>query len=697
MKSLKALDYNYALDREFGATLSANLLEIWRSVRAQRQYREEVWQTSYRAWSVDSTEADKNYTGIADLKVPQLRKEVETMSRRIYKGLLPEDYLKGEAAAGFMKADSIATNTQVVRHYYDNVIQIKKALYPWVKQKVILGTSPMRQFWDKKSNEMFYRKRVAYEDKQGVIRFKSVPTKEEVVLYNAPKLRAEDMFNTWVYPHNAGTPEDIEMVFSRTIVKKYDLECKAKLNMCAHFDEIKDLGKENTHADEQAQLRLAQFADSGEYRALQGNDYFELLEVWCQLLLPGSDKPVSCVVEIINGGICTRIQRNPYWHQQTPFDFGRFIIPPPGEFYGRGLPEAAMSLQHQLDDTMNQTMDSTTLALNNITVINPAYAPNSESFEVEPGAVWWADPAAVKQMSFPDLTDTGYKAAGVIRGWITEMSDNTPQLPDPIAGKARSTGQAAMAVGEWQTDLFCFIDFLSVEALSSMAHKTHSLLQQFIDEDDIIRISGKYAGTWIEKAVTPDEICGRYKFKWVGALQIETQSIKTQQMLNLMQVWKNLPQDAQAQVHMRWENYMIKLIRDGFLIKDVDNLIETAHMSASTDPLLEERILKLGGEIEVVKSDDDDLHIRVHEGAHLEDKNPLTRAERAKHLEEHREQKQAKILEVQQLQMQMMVQPMVAQLPQEGGNPGNPSQINESTSIENMNRGQKIGTGAGGY
>ena len=697
----KKLDKNYASDREFGKTIAINLLDIFKVMRDQRVARESIWQQSYRAWSVDTTGTDNNYDGMAHLKIPQLRKEVETMSRRIYKGLLPDDYLKGESASHFTEEDLAVVNTQVVRHYYDNVMQIKRQLYPWVKQKVILGTSPIRQYWHRQDNEMFYKKRVPFEDKQGVVRFKTMAVQEMVNLYNGPKLRAEDMFNTWVYPHNALMQEDIEMVFYRTVVKKFDLERKAKEGTCAHFSEIENQGNEIQQDFEEAQERLAQFGDSGELKSLQGNDYYELLEVWCNLLLPGSDRPVSCVVEIINEQLCTRIQRNPYWHQQTPFDFGRFIIPPPGEFYGRGLPEAAMSLQLQLEDTMNQTMDATTLSLNNITIINPAYAPNSESFEMEPGATWWADPNAVKQFVFPDLTESGYKAAGTLRGWISEMSDNVPQLPDPIAGKARSTGQAQLAVGEWQTDLFCFIDFLSVEALGSMAHKTHSLLQQFLGEDEIIKVSGKYAGTMINRVVTPEDLVGRYKFKWMGALQIENQAVKTQQMLNLLSIWKNLPPDAQSEVRMRWPNYMIKLLRDGFLIKDVDNIVETDQMRAEVDPTLEERILGLGGDIQINKGDNDDLHIKIHLESHLKDKNALSRAKRAKHIHDHEKARDEKAAEVMRVKAQMAIlqsqgAPQGGPPRPGGGAPGNPSQIPESTRVQDMQKGIKVGTGAGG-
>lgn len=689
------LNKNFAKDKVFAEEIATNLIDIWTSVKRQRENREEVWQQSYRAWTIDRTDTDKSYQGMANLSIPQLRKEIETMSRRIYKGLLPEDYLRSDPATGFTDEESSAIQTQTVRHYYDNVMQVKRVLYPWVKQAVVYGTAPVRQFWSKKENEMFYKKRVPYEGPRGEILFKAEAVKEKVVIYNAPKMRAEDIFNTWVYPHNAFLQEDIEITFWRTVVKKFDLEMKAKEGTAYIPDGLLDEGKSVSQDFEEQRERLEQFGDQGEYKSLQGNDYFELLECWCPLLLPGSDRPVSCVVEIVNGKACIRIQRNPYWHQQSPFDFGRFIIPPPGEFYGRGLPEAAISLQHQLDDTMNQTMDATTLSLNNITIINPAYAPNAESFEIEPGAKWWADPNAVKQMTFPDLTDSGYKAGSILRGWISELSDNQPQLPDPIAGKARSTGQAQMAISEWQTDLFTFIDFLSVEGLSSMAFKTHSLLQQFLTEEDVIRVSGKYAGKWISRVVSPNDLVGKYKFKWVGALQIENQAVKTQQMLNFMNVFKNLPPDAQGSVKVLWDNFIIKLMRDGFLIKDVDTIIETDHLRESTDPILEAKILSLGGDIKTVKSDNDQAHIDAHKFDYGKSRDLIFRAKMSMHIKEHEEQAQAKEAELKQVQMQMAALQAAGPVggAPGGGAPGGSTKIPNSISQDNLERGQRLETG----
>jgi hypothetical protein len=680
----RPLDYNWAKDEDFANVVKINLLDILKSVKVERQEREDRWQTHYRAWSLDQSGADRSYSGMANLTVPQIRKEVETMSRRIYKGLLPEDYLKAEPPKEAVYEDLTEVNTQVLRHYFDNKIRVKSVFMPWIKQGVLYGTSPIRSFWHKEVNEMLYKKRVPVLQQDGTFEFESQVTQEDIVLYDAPKLRTEDLFTTWVYPFNASRPEDIEITFWETKVKKSELESKNKRGLCHGFEHFKESGKDKDFAFEESQERLAQFGESGMFLAIQNDTLFNLTEIYCKLILPDTNKPVSCVIEIIDGCYISRIQRNPYWHQQAPFDWMRFIIPPPGEFYGRGLPEAGISLQHQLNDTMNQTMDSATLRLNNITIINPAYAPNSESFEIEPGARWWADPNAVKQFEFPDLSESGYRAAGNLRGMISEMSDNSPQLPDPIAGKARSTGQAELAINEWQTDLFTFIDFISNEALSSMAFKVHSLIQQFISNDDVIRVAGKYAGTWLERVITPDQIVGHYIFKWMGALQIENQAIKTNQILNLLKIYPTLPPEAQQQIKMNWTNIMIKVVRDGFQIRDVENIITTDRLKASTPADIEEKIINQNGMIQVNVDDDDEMHMRIHMIGMTKDKDLYRRSLRARHIEEHKVQLQNKV-QAQQMAMEQLKAQIAP--PETKGIEGNVAQIPESTNMADLERG----------
>jgi hypothetical protein len=458
-----------------------------------------------------------------------------------------------------------------------------------------------------------------------------------------------------------------------------------------------DEGKEQDLEFERTQERLAALGESGFLFGKDNQKLYDLTEIWGRAEINGKTIPYVC--EVVNNNHVIRIQQNPFWHQQPNFVFFRFILPPGPEFYGRGLPEASIPIQAMLDDTLNQTMDSSTLSLNAITIVNPAFAPNAESFEVEPNAIWWADPAGVKQFTFPDLSDSGFRNVGALRSMISEMSDNQPQLPDPIAGKARSTGQAQLAINEWQTDLYSFVNQNIKDALEPFAYQVHSLLQQNVPDDAIIRIGGKYSGAWVNRVLTPSDLAGRYYFKWMGAISVENQAVKTQQMLQFLKIYPMLPPDAQIKI--KWSNLLIKLLRDGFQIKDVQNIIETPEMNASVPPMIENKMLDQGSPVKVEDSDDDDLHNRVHTKGFNEAKDAYTRAIYKQHMVKHEEAKSKKIK--QQMQMQQMMaqaqmmqqQEMMSGKKPGGGSPKNPlgnqGQMSESTNAPDIERGMGIG------
>jgi hypothetical protein len=136
-------------------------------------------------------------------------------------------------------------------------------------------------------------------------------------------------------------------------------------------------------------------------------------------------------------------------------------------------------------------------------------------------------------------------------------------------------------------------------------------------------------------------------------------------------------------------------MRDGFLIKDIDNVVDTQHMRAAVDPVLEEKILDLGGDIMVQKDDNDALHLQIHGQAQGKDRDPLRRARRLKHNQEHEAQIVRKAAEVRQIQMQMQVVQAAGQGGGgQGGQPsaGNTAQIPASANAPDLERGMKIGT-----
>jgi hypothetical protein len=659
---------NFAREKEWAMNFSNELLTDWYLLRSQRAERETRWQDAYDQWSIgkqDPLNVD-NYIGRANIKYPAVRKEIETMSRRLVKAMFPEDYLKAEPTLTMLDDMAIA-NTQVVRHYFDNVMNLPQKVEPWVKQCVMYGTSPLRTFWKKEENEIIYKKKFFTKGPDGQLIPDMKRVKEKVTKYEGPVVRTEDMFQTWAYPSTANDPSELKRTYWRTKVNWQFIEAGIKKEIFYLGDErqaIKDSGKMSDIPFDMKQQQLQSMGDSGQFSEHREQKLYDYLECWGQAVLPNGELTNYVWANLNeNPRWCIRLQQNPYWHQSPPFNWGRFIKPPGNEFYGRGLPEAIIDLGHMLNDVLNQGMDSATYNLSAITIINPAFAPNADSFEVQPGAVWWADPNAVKPLQFPDLTDVMMKNMNGLKEVISQCSDNTPQLPDPLAGKARSTGQAQLAINEWQTDLYSFVNSFISESMEQTAMQVHSMLQQNLPDETLIRVAGKYSGEWINRVLTPADICGNLSFKWMGAIQVENQSVKTQQMLNFLKIYPSIP--PQAGVTIDWGNLITMLLRDGFQIKNPETIVSSSRLSASVAPFIEDKILILGGEVEVCVQDDDDAHMADHKQAQakLDKKAPeyiYTYSLFDKHIADHEKQKQDKIQQQQQAQMQQQQQMAMA-------------------------------------
>jgi hypothetical protein len=679
---------NWASDEEFAAQVRDKVLHTWRILKADREELERRWHEHYRMWAV-TRDDNQSYSGRANLYMPQMRKEVETMTRRLVKALFPKDYMTAQANLFENEAEA-KTNEFVVRHYFDNVMKLRNLAEPWLKQCVLYGTSPIKCYWDEKFVKQFVKTKKQVLQKNGTFEPQTSIEKKEVSLYCGPRASVRDMFNVWVSPQSATTPDEIQQVYEEYRVTLEDLRLKESLGAAIGIEDLKDLGREDYHEDSDAQENFATFGSSANL--VGTSPYYKLLEVWTELDLPDGTR-LPCVVEIVNEVHVIRIQQNPLWSQVPPYVFARFIIPPGGEFYGRGLPEAGKFLQHQLNDTINQGIDSATLSLNSIAIVDPAFAPNAESFEIEPNGIWWASPNAVKQFNFPDLSETAIKNANVIRSSLTELSDNSPQLPDPIAGKARSTGQATLAYNEWQTDMWNFMRKIESEALEPLAKMTHILLQQYIKEDVVIKIAGKYAGTWMNHIVSPEEIIGDYTFTWNGSIQTEDNAVKAQQLLQFMKVFGTVPPEVQSQVRLNWPNLAELFLTYGLGIKQADKILETKDLTPEVPPGIENKILELDGVIDVHEADNDDVHLLSHAAFKKTLKDDWQIRQMDVHIAKHQEQRDKKIMQAQMIQQQQQMMAAQAQGQGPGGrnNPmGNQGQINESMNESDMMRGMRM-------
>jgi hypothetical protein len=154
-------------------------------------------------------------------------------------------------------------------------------------------------------------------------------------------------------------------------------------------------------------------------------------------------------------------------------------------------------------------------------------------------------------------------------------------------------------------------------------------------------------------------------------------------------------------VQVNYPALLTRIMRDGFQMGELDNIIETDFMKESTDPETENKIIKLGGEVDTSPSDEDDAHIQVHQKLAMDPKtDPYTRSVASEHIKEHINAKQKKMeaQQQQQMQMQMMAAQAAAKANKATGKQANPNamppnpmgnqgQLSQATDESNLHKG----------
>ena len=166
--------------------------------------------------------------------------------------------------------------------------------------------------------------------------------------------------------------------------------------------------------------------------------------------------PIPMKIDIYGNSICGLIQRNPFYHQRPPYVVGKYIQPNADEFYGQGIPWATQYMQYEINSKAEQGMDSATIALNPVAIIDPGLAGASNEFNYEPGVIWWASPQGVKVTSMPDTTPIAYQAIQQLRTQMADYSDRSPALPPQLMGKSRTATQSEMVFDSLGVDNWLF-------------------------------------------------------------------------------------------------------------------------------------------------------------------------------------------------------------------------------------------------
>lgn len=668
-------DKNYASNDKIRAR-TKKLLECVNETRRNRVQKEAEWRDDYNLYSC-KLDANQMYAGRASLFIPELRKQVDTTANRHTASSLPDTeswfHVLSNDPYSPIKEENLPRIRAAVKRELVVTNNIFDVVTRYNLQKVLYGTSPIKVHFKSKNQDIFYK------DAKGRVKQDKVP------LIHGVKLDVRDLLKWYVFPEVASTMDEVEVVFEDNLVLRREAE---DLKRYYGLDRVQSM---NFYSMEQGYSDLYRLQSMGIAKTDQyTQDRIYLTEVWCDFDI-NEGEFIPCLITFANQQECVEIRRNPTWFQKPPYVVGRYAKMPTKEFYGRALPEVLRSLQYQINDIANQTMDSLTYTLNPIVVIDPALAGDVTSFKLEPGAKWIGSPAGIKFQSFQDVSSIGYQGMSEIRAIIGQVSENAPGLAPQLTGKVRTATHAGAIEREVQSAMSVDSFNDEVDVFNPICKMIHILLQQHMEKEYVVRVNGPDIGQYMNQIIKPSDLVGDADFVWRGLSEEQASNIKSQQLLS---AYNMAVQSAQYIQDIDLKPLFQKVMKKAFGIEDLSDVFKSFADKKTVDAMVENIALREGQEVKINNGDDDDEHIQIHEEL-LKDKKlaPEARLLVIKHRDTHIAQRDAKkYAQEQEAQIEALKQQMAMLSPQNdksgvNGMMGNKAQTANPKSEADLMRG----------
>ena len=611
---------NYASNPEIASRFLDYVNDPLQMARDNRRDLEETWLQDLRLWSclLDN----EGYVGNSSFFVPELNDQIESSVERNLTALFPTgDFCKAIATKNVQQSDADKI-TMAVQYELEEKVKIIKQYDQHLRGKLLYGTAIMKQGFERKTVEVFVRNK------------KGKPEKQLIPLVNGVTARPVDIFRWYIYPEEVKTLQEAEFQFEDQIVSKKSLDENAGY---VNLNDVTEVTNDIDH--EWVDIERLQMVQLTNALTRYYNSVL-LTEIWCDFKL-GNGKSVPVRGIIANKTTCIYLKRNPFWFQQSPYLASKLKERPGNIFYGFSMPDKLRSLQYQMNDIANQTMDSLNYSINPIAIIDPALAGDVNSMKVKPGAKWLGSPEGIEFKQFPDVSGSGFRAMGEIRGQVAQFADSTPGVAPQLQGKARSATQAAIVQSSVGNRQRISSKLEESDVLCPLAKRTHILLQQFQTEAYQIRVQGPDNGSWRTEMIDPSDLVGDVDFIWKGESEAEKTAVYTQQLMGFFQAALQIQalMPGEVDIPMLFK----RVAKEGFKLNDLDDIFKSLRDKKTVSPELENIALEQGQEVDIHNGDDDEMHIEVVDV--LLARNDISDEARimaARHREKHILQKQAK-------------------------------------------------------
>jgi len=417
----------------------------------------------------------------------------------------------------------------------------------FIKQLLLYGTSYAYVFWQVKRKWVWERTPIRKEVTLFGLKLGSRITgwnekKSYKVVSRRPEIEILDVMDVFPDPE---AKDDITNpgrgVFVRYWKSKSDIEEMGK-GKYPIFD------SQNVNSDN---LKGAQYTFSASRRArlstrnisdpaMVHKDTIEILAFWGEYDLDEDGIKEEVLIEIGSRKVLLRAKANEFHHQKRPIIRSVFY-PIIGEWFGLGLIEPVIPLQHELNTIRRQRLDNVNMILNAMWKVNSLADIDLDTLVSSPnGIILTDDMQAIERLAPDNITQNAYIEAAQIQSDIESATAPKAIQGNPQSGSLGRTAKGAQLIISQALEKFGMaIKLLEETYVKRVLRMFHQLNLQFIDDDETLRNKGLY-GHLFEKEITPEMIRAEVDFKMLGISEMIGKEAKINQITSFLGVFKDI-------------------------------------------------------------------------------------------------------------------------------------------------------------
>lgn len=504
------------------------------------RYKGKVWSISTSRTNYIARRNGKIFiTGNSNIFVPYIQAVVETLVPRIVDAR-PEFMCNGRKEDDQLKAEK----QNQLQDYYWEISKMDATNEMLVRSALIYGTGFLQPSWKKDVRKAKFLTTKDINSKK--FKYKE----EERVFYDAPYCESVDPYSLLYDWHNSDRHSK-QYWFKRLVLSEPDIKRRYPGADKKRLDVAFAAGG----GDLEDYASIRQETKSTHDSIVKGGRSFSISNGFSSEKFRDSQNGSMKMHEVIEwtrpfeDSYAVMVNKVPILNKaEVPIAYdtkeASFIevayLKLPNEFEGIGIPLILENPQIMLNTVKNQRLDSTTLSIHKMWVVNPLANINKEQLVTRPfGIIYSTDPNGVKEIQFSDIKSSAYREEDMLKSDMRYASG----VDDSSMGVGGTAGSATEVRHLRESTLErvrLFVNHLG-DAYADVMRSWMSMQRQFFTKNMQIRVVGG-DGQMEYPLIEKDDLKGEFDYKASVLPSIAGQNdVEKKQNMDLFQLLINLP------------------------------------------------------------------------------------------------------------------------------------------------------------